>query len=56
MPSNLKSYNNYCIFIIKKDKHLQQIATSYLYKNFNINVKNPLEVCALINLDIKPTL
>ena len=34
----------------------EKIAISYLHKNFNINVKNPLEICALINLDIKPTL
>ncbi len=56
MPSNLKSFDNYCRFLIKKDTYLEKIAISYLHKNFNINVKNPLEICALINLDIKPTL
>jgi len=56
MPYNLKSFDDYCKLIIKRDPQLEKIAISYLHKNFNINVKNPSGICALINLDIKPTL
>ena len=47
---NHKSYQDYCIFLLNKNKELKNIAIKYL-QNYNVNIKNydNNDICKLLN-------
>ncbi len=47
---NHKNYQDYCIFLLAKNKDLKNIVVKYL-QNFNVNIKeyNNNDICKMLN-------
>ena len=50
LKSNHKNYQDYCIFLLTKNKDLKNIVVKYL-QNYNVNIKklDNNDICNILN-------